>query len=212
MHVFEADFELGMVEMERYVRDFPWENRDAYASWLGQTHYFTRMTTRLLSLCGSLFDLDAQPLHERFLAHAAEERGHEALLLDDLRHLGRRIEDVPELPLTSAFYQVQYYWMEHVRPISFFGYILLLEGMAVRNGGLIQTRVEVAHGVRAAKFLKVHTQSDSDHVRQAIAQLKGVSADDARQIARNFAVSRRLYQGILTDIATPVRSTRSDAP
>jgi hypothetical protein len=210
MHLTEV-FERGMAEMDPYARRFPWESAAAYALWLGQTHYFSRMTTRMLSLAGSLFELGEQALHERFLTHAREERGHEAILLDDLRHLGRTIDEIPELPVTSAFYQVQYYWMQHKRPVSLFGYILLLEGMAVHHGGTVYPRILASHGPNATKFFKVHTQSDPQHVREAIALVAGLSSDDADLIARDFEISSHLYRGILTDIEARAQSATSDA-
>jgi hypothetical protein len=190
-------FQREIEEIGAAARAFPWESRDAYAAFLGQTYYFARMTTRLLALAGSLMDVGEQELHERFLAHAREERGHDEILVGDLNHLGVPIERIPEFGATAAFYQVQYYWIEHRSPKSLFGYILLLEGMAVAHGTAVHERLLRHYGSSSTRFFKVHTESDPDHVERALSRVQQLGNPDQALIARNLEVSADLYTAII---------------
>ena len=73
-------------------------------------------------------------LRDYYLEHAEEEAGHEQWLLADLASLGVPRERVLErLPYASvaALVGVQYYWMFHVHPIAYLGYIAVLEAPAL---------------------------------------------------------------------------------
>jgi hypothetical protein len=85
-------------------------------------------------------------LHEYYLEHAEEEAGHEQWLLNDLASLGVPRQQVLALlphPSVAALVGVQYYWMFHVHPIAYLGYIAVLEaptsidfleGVSLRTG------------------------------------------------------------------------------
>jgi hypothetical protein len=69
-------------------------------------------------------------LRDYLLEHAEEEQGHEQWILDDLESLGiPRDQVLARLPYPSAVALVgaQYYWMLHVHPIAYLGYIAVLE-------------------------------------------------------------------------------------
>jgi hypothetical protein len=84
--------------------DFPWRQANCYADLMAQTHWYTRRTTRILGLAAVHFKHDCDQLHSRFLQHAAEEKGHEKIALNDIRHLGYDLNDFNESPLTMALY------------------------------------------------------------------------------------------------------------
>jgi hypothetical protein len=69
-------------------------------------------------------------LRDYLFEHAEEERDHEQWILDDLASLGiPRDKVLARLPYLSAVALVgaQYYWMLHVHPIAYLGYIAVLE-------------------------------------------------------------------------------------
>jgi hypothetical protein len=72
-------------------------------------------------------------LREYYLEHAEEEDGHGDWLLADLDSLGvpreRALERLP-YPSVAALVGSQYYWMFHVHPIAYLGYIAVLEAPA----------------------------------------------------------------------------------
>ncbi len=173
----------------------PWEDKEFYANWLSQTYYFVSNSTRLISLAGSLFP--DNKLHHRFVDHAKEERNHELLLTNDLKHLGMELQS--EFASTSGFYQSQVFWMFFRSPASFFGYVLCLEGIAVDYGQKAFERVQAAHGKKASNFLKVHSEEDVGHLDKAFELLEGLSPEQRQQIEQNLRQCAAMYSGILDE-------------
>lgn len=71
-----------------------------------------------------------RPLRDYYLEHAEEERDHGEWLLSDLHSLGiDRDRVVGRLPYPGAAALVgsQYYWIRHVHPAAYLGYIAVLE-------------------------------------------------------------------------------------
>lgn len=213
MDSLQETYRRTIATLGEHARNFPWERREAYAAYLGQTFYFARMSTRLLALSGARFDVAERSLHERFVAHAGEERGHDVILLNDLKHLGYAIDDIPEFEVTAAFWQVQYYWIEHCSPAALFGYILLLEGAALEHGRAVFDRLVKQHGIDASRFFKVHTESDPEHVEQSLAQIAALPPATLALATRNLEISRRLYLEVLAESErwSDVRAARAVA-
>ncbi len=177
-----------------------WSTKEAYGSWLTQTYHYVSHSTRLLALSASRFDLNQNKLHTRFIEHLREEKGHEVLAVNDLKLIGKSINDFPEFTETSAFYKTQYYWVEHISPISFYGYILCLEGFAVHRGGHFFKKIIENFGEKHASFLKIHKDEDTGHLKKAFDQLKTLSDTDLKQITQNFIESCDLYGSILSRV------------
>ena len=179
--------------LERY----PWKERDAYASFLAQTFYYTRHSTKLLTLASSRFSFDDYDLHRRFIAHSQEERGHEFMCQKDLSSLGYDWSKMAELPATAAFYQRQYYLIEHVDPIAFMGYVLCLEGMSSVGAGQVMAKVGAMHAANAVLFLRAHAGEDHDHTQKALTAVGKLAPSRLEIVRENLAVSCRLYCDLL---------------
>lgn len=199
----EYDERVG--KLARLSLEFPWESKHAYAGWLAQTYYFVVNSTRLISLAGSMFASDLNPLHFRFIDHAKEERGHENLATSDLKVLGYHVGELPELSQTAGFHQSQYYWIFRHGPESFFGYILCLEGLCVRAGAEFYRRVVKAHGEKAGRFLKVHSEEDIEHIDKALQMVESVPAERLAAINKNLAFCCDSYASILKEVALAAR-------
>lgn len=143
--------------------------------------------------------------------HLREERGHENLALHDLKGLGQKIEDIPCFAETHAFYMSQYYFLEHAPPAAFFGWILCLEGTAVRDGGALYSRVKDAHGDKAAAFLRVHAEEDISHLDQAYAAMEGINPAAIPALLENLKLSADLYAAFLDRCASAGKSHRQAA-
>lgn len=202
-------FEQKIVPIEAGFVNQSWSDKRVYADWLAQTYFYVCHSTRLLALAAGRFKVDRDGLHVRFMAHMKEERQHEALALSDLSALGYKISDFEESPVVSAFYRSQYYWIEHEDPIAFFGYILMLEGLAVRSGDKGYEKAKVVHGDKACKFLRVHANEDPDHLDKAFESLQGVSDDHLSLVKRNLDDSLNLYGLLLQDIELAKRGAKS---
>ncbi len=190
---------------------FPWHNPLAYATWLAQTYFMVNHSTRLVAFAGALVGLDKESLHARFVDHAKEERGHPQLCLRDLKTLNYTIEDFTEMASSASMYQIQYYWIQHVNPTSFFGYVLSLEKLGASIGSKLYEMTSSAHTTRACSFLKVHSDADVEHVEKAMEQIKILNDHDQKHVLRNLELSCELYRSMLLQIENAVGSKKSAA-
>lgn len=179
------------------IRGFPFDEPRAYAQFLAQTRHYVVHTTRLLGATAARIGEDREALHVRFMQHAAEERSHHRLAEHDLRKLGRSIEEFPELPVTQALYQSQYYRVEHTSPTAIFGYIFALEGLAVAHGAWIYEAVCKAHGKEAAAFVKLHANEDEGHLEKAFDVVNQLSEAEHAMIRDNYLFTCALYRMLL---------------
>jgi hypothetical protein len=194
------DFFQSEIRTLASIRQFPWENARAYAQFLAQTYYYVCHTTRLLGLCASRIGVEREKLHHRFLKHAAEERSHHLLAERDISSLGFSLASIPELPLTAALYETQYFRAEHVGPTAIFGYILALEGVGVVYGSYVFETVKKHHGEAPCSFVKLHADEDPGHLDAAFAAVATLTEEEQRVIRDNFRFTCRLYPALLEAI------------
>jgi hypothetical protein len=183
---------------------FPWENERAYVSWLAQSHEYVRFSTRILALTAGHFPLDKTLYASRFIQHAAEEKGHDRLLVNDAKVLGHDLAAIEVLPEAEAFHKSLYFWIYQGQPSVIFGWILCLEGFAVGNGPKIFQRVEKAFGKKAASFLYVHSNEDPDHVDKAFATIEKLSEADLGLVAHGLALYASLYENLYRAIEASI--------
>jgi pyrroloquinoline quinone (PQQ) biosynthesis protein C len=179
------------------MKKYPWRDKEFYAAWLTQTYYYVCHSTRLLAASASRFGVDQDELHQRFWAHMGEEKRHEALALKDLKTMGIAPENYGELPATSAFYQSQYFMIEHRNPSALLGYILMLEALAVQIGPPLYAEVSKHFGPKASVFVKVHAEEDPDHVDKAFKAIESMDEKTLKVIDTSFQQSLFLYRQIL---------------
>lgn len=177
----------------------PWEDKDFYAAFLAQASYYIRHSTRLLALTSALMPLEDQTRHNLFLKHCAEEKGHEILPINDIKSIGRSFADYPEFVATKAFYQTQYYAIEHVSPYAFFGYTLFLETLACDYGPQVAAMIEKHHGRKAMTFLKVHADADIEHVRDGMNMIENLPPQHHAAIAEHVRMCAGLYDQLCRD-------------
>ncbi|MES2768673.1 MAG: iron-containing redox enzyme family protein [Bdellovibrionota bacterium] len=182
--------------------NFPWEDKKAYGHWLAQTYYFVRHTTCFLALTASRWGVKNRTQQYRALKHLKEESSHDLLLLNDLEAIKDSINNHTERPETQAFYQTQYYWIEHETPAAHWGYAYLLEGLASKKALMAYNRIIKAHGNSTASFLKTHAEEDSTHFEEGLKNLEHLNKyemDCFRDCLRQAAM---LYLQILSGYKT----------
>jgi hypothetical protein len=192
-------FDKTMQELTSVARDFPWENKEAYADWLSQTYYFVINSTRILALASARTPMDQYSLHNRFIDHAREERGHEILLVRDMAALKKEFHEFPEKASTAALYKTQYYWIEHKSTDAFMGWVVLLEAFAATSGPNILQRVNKAHGEKACFFWKVHAAEDQDHIEKAFKQIALIPNSQQQDTVMNFKHCANYYRSMLIE-------------
>lgn len=86
----------------------------------------------------------AEPLAAYLEAHVEEELHHDVTLLDDLELLGvdgaSVVARMPS-PTVAALVGGQYYWIAHYHPVTFLGFVALMEGHPPTHE-LIETLIE----------------------------------------------------------------------
>lgn len=190
-------YESSVEMMSESIREFPWDNKLAYAQFLAQTYYYICHSTRLLAASAARFSQEDQSFHKRFLKHTDEENSHELLALRDLQKLGYKIEDFPELAQTKTLYEIQYYKIEHQDPIALMGYILALETMAGQDFKWLKDKVTGLYGKECAKFVQVHADEDPDHIEKAVQVIKSLKAARLPGIDINIEQTALCYSDML---------------
>jgi len=196
----------SMKESSRLFDSFPWENKEAYAWWLSQTYYYVCHSTRLLAASAARFSREENRFHLRFAQHMREEKSHEFLALSDLKELGYAVDPLPELALTAALYQSQYFRINYQSPFSLLGYILFLEALAVTKGKEVYQRVSQAHGEKACRFWKVHAEEDPDHLDEAFRQIENAPLPVVDDIFSNLDYTASIYHRMILEIRSLLRS------
>ncbi len=186
--------------VEKAVDEFPWGEKSSYCQFLAQTYYYVSHSTRMLAVAAGQLNLEDEFLHHRLLDHAREEKSHQLLAKHDLEQLGQVIASFPELPTTNAFYEPQFYKILYKDSTALFGYIIMLEGLAVRKGAAIYRTAAAAFGDKAATFLKVHAEEDVDHLEKAFKYVAKFSDKQIELVGQNLQQSCSSYALFLEGI------------
>lgn len=198
-----------LAELDAPIESFPWTDRETYGNLLAQLYYWVSKSTRILAACAGRFGVEHEALHQRFLAHAVEEKGHNLLALHDLKALGYELAQFPELTTTAAFYQSQFYKLEYEHPLAIIGYIIALEGLSVRKGHYIYHTVHERFGSAAATFMQVHAADDQEHLPKILNMLSALPDAQQQMIRANLKQAIDLFTLMLAEVAK--RSTRAKA-
>ena len=193
-------FQQQLNESSEFLQSLPWEDKSFYANYLAQTYYFVCHSTRLLGRSLSYFQVDREKLYKRFKDHISEEDSHEKIALSDLKKLGFNIKDYPELSVTRAFYESQYYKIEQSFGVGLLGYILYLEAIAIKGFPSIIESLYETYGKGSCQFLKVHVEEDPEHVNKAIEEIEVLSDKEKSQIWQNFIQTAEIYHSILSEV------------
>jgi len=108
----------------------------------------------------------AEPLADYLAEHVDEELHHDETLLDDLEVVGMErssvLERIPS-PEVAALVGSQYYWIHHFHPVSFLGYVAMMEGYPPTSE-LIETLVARTGFPREAfRAYLEHAELDPGH-------------------------------------------------
>lgn len=188
--------ESAIMEAVTAVRTLNFADPQVYAWWLSQAYYFVRHSTPMLALSAGL-SVENRPYHLRCIDHLSEEKGHDKMLLNDLKILGRKIEEFPELEGAMALYQTQYFWIQHKSPMSFLGYIVILEGLAIVAGPEVYRAVKPTGAVT---FLGLHTEEDEDHIEKAYQMIEALPAKEQELALANAKLTAFIYKQMVGQI------------
>ncbi|HEY8272076.1 MAG TPA: iron-containing redox enzyme family protein [Pseudobdellovibrionaceae bacterium] len=188
--------ESAISEVGATLVSMDFSNQRLYEQWLAQAYFFVKHSTPMLALSAGL-SVDDRNYHIRCIDHLSEEKGHDKMLLNDLKFLGRSIDEFQEMASTQALYQTQYYWIEHKSPKSFLGYIFLLEGLAVHIGKAMLDQVS---GFKGNSFLRNHAEDDVDHLEKAFLMFDQLTLSEQQAVADNCDLAAAMYISMLQEI------------
>jgi Iron-containing redox enzyme len=204
----EKSFEQTQRELVTATRDFNWADKNCYAHWLICTLNYVENSTRLLALAGGSMPPDKTAISNRFISHASEEKGHDKLLHNDLKGLGLNATSIKPTTEMLCYSRSLYYWVSPVgNPIGVIGWVLSLEGLAASVGPEIFEIVSSKFGVKSASFLKVHAESDPDHLHKALAVAKGLNEDELQIVMDALVMYSEQYRKILHSIEKKAAET-----
>jgi hypothetical protein len=144
-------------------------SRETYIAYLTEAYHHVKHTVPLMQAARAGLD-DA---HDRF-RHAldeyiAEETGHEAWILNDIRNCGGDPEAVRHgtpRAATQAMVDYAYDYIRRVNPMGFFGMVLVLEGTSVRlaTQGAEAVAKNLGLGPQCFSYLTSHGALDQEHL------------------------------------------------
>lgn len=114
-------------------------------------------------------DAVARALAAYLDVHLAEELGHDAWLLDDIRTLGFEEREVVQARPCAAVVDLvgaQYFWMMHAHPVAIMGYLVLMEGYAPLAAQLEEIRVRTGAPASAFRCMMRHAEDDPEHLTE----------------------------------------------
>ncbi len=182
---------------------FPWEDREHLAIWSAQTYYFTKHITRIMALCSANCRFESEEVHKFFIEHLREEMGHHAIAEKDVKKLGYNLSNIPEFASTRLLYEPQYFKAQF-DPISFYGFGLMLEWLAVDIGAEIYQRIKKAD--LESNFLKIHVKEDVEHSDHAEALINKYQGEQMERIKQNCHQTFVAYDLILKEVKEYVQS------
>ncbi|MBX3479004.1 MAG: iron-containing redox enzyme family protein [Caulobacter sp.] len=144
-------------------------SRETYIAYLTEAYHHVKHTVPLMQAArAGLADT-----HERFRQalddYIAEETGHEAWILNDIRNCGGDPEAVRlglPRPATQDMVDFVYAYIDQVNPMGFFGMVLVLEGTSVRlaTQGASAVAESLGLGPECFSYLTSHGALDQDHL------------------------------------------------
>ncbi len=182
------------------IRQMDWRNERVYADFLSQIYYYVCHTTRILAAAGSRFPLERQDLHHSCLRHAAEEKSHEQLTLSDLKELGFRAQEFPELPATKALYRSAYYLVERESPVALVGYAYFLEFLAVAGGNPLLEIVGPIYGAKATRHVTVHAKEDPEHILAVERMLESLTEKELAWVEEGLMTAAAQFKAMLGEV------------
>lgn len=144
-------------------------SRETYIAYLTEAYHHVCHTVPLMQAAKAGLDDAHAGFREALDEYIAEETGHEAWILNDIRHCGGDAEAVrrgPPRPATQAMVDYAYDYIAKVNPMGFFGMVLVLEGTSVQlaTQGASAVAKSLNLGPECFSYLTSHGALDQEHL------------------------------------------------
>ncbi len=198
-------------EMEQSCLELPWEDARTYGDWVAQTYFYVRHATRVLAKAAFRCTIEQEDLHKVFLKGINEEKNHEIMAVNDLKHMGLRLGDYYEYPETSAYYQTLYHLIDYNGPYELLGYFVNLEGLGAIGCDGFYDKIIKSHGEKAASFIKVHARIDARHFQEGIDLLNSLKPEQLKIVRHGLEISTPLYCNMIRRVTQESYKRRTAA-
>jgi hypothetical protein len=157
--------------------------RELYPVWLATMHGVVRSAVPLMETARARAEELApdDPVAERLVPylthHAAEERGHDRWLLEDLEAAGGNPEEVlrrAPSPRVASLVGAQYYWIRHQHPVALLGHMAFVEGYPPEQGFAQRLRAATGHPSAAFRAIRRHERLDLRHREELFETVDGL--------------------------------------
>jgi len=183
-------------------------DRTTYLAFLAQAYHHVRHTAPLLMQCGARLPGRLAWLREAVAHYIAEEIGHDAWILDDIRAAGGdpdKAREAPPLPATEIMVAYAYDTVQRRHPAGMFGMVLVLEGTSVSLATKAAEEIRANLGLPDAAFtyLASHGELDKEHMaffRRTIDRL--TEREDQAAVIEAARMFYRLYGDIFRALSS----------
>lgn len=142
---------------------------ETYIAYLTEAYHHVKHTVPLMQAARARLDASRARFIEALDEYIEEETGHEAWILNDIRHCGGDAEAVrtgAPRPATREMVEYVYDHIARKNPMGFFGMVLVLEGTSVRlaTQGAEAVAKSLNLGPQSFSYLTSHGALDQDHL------------------------------------------------
>ena len=195
---------------------------DSVRLWLTKLWYLIQSSVPLMETARDqlVSRYSADPFTPRLVEyledHIAEEKDHDAWLLEDLEQLGcekSRLLTTMAPPSVALLAGSQYYYIYHHHPVTLLGYIALSEGYAPRPKWIEDMQANSPVPAETWRTLRLHSTEDIFHREELSALLDDVPADPV--MYRQFLIANAIrsahgWANVLKDSWNTINETRDD--
>ena len=182
-------------------------DRDVYIRYLANARYYAQFSPVLMALGASRLSASHPELSRYLLKHAADEQGHDAWALEDLRELGVEASEAlatRPVPACSALVGYVHFLAGHANPVALFGWMYVLEAVGDDLGAKIGERLLASLGESrsAVRFVVGHGVADVAHTEEITDQIRRsvLSPEDRRDLLEAADVVADLYHRMFREI------------
>ena len=179
--------------------------RAQYVAFLREAYHHVKHTVPLLMACGSRLGPERAGLRAAVEQYIAEERGHDAWILDDLLACGEDAEAVrtgAPAPATELMVAYVYDYIARVNPAGMLGMVYVLEGTS--SALAARAAQAIAQALRlpptAFTYLTSHGALDQEHVAFLRKTIEGLGSGDREAAVHVARMVYRLYGDIFRSL------------
>lgn len=182
-------------------------SKSSYAKFLIQLYpIVSNFCPVMAAAAGRCADRYANLRHYLY-EHIEHEKGHEAMVMNDLEQLGNKCDDLPRAnpgPAARAMLAYNYYAIDRVDPHYVIGMVYVLELMSSGYASTIAQSISRAidHPMaRGFSFLDSHGTLDDDHLADLIGLIQSIESPElVEKVVDSVDMNFYLFRQLISDL------------